>query len=80
LKLEGKEVRFDDLSEVTQRHILNAIREGCIHGEIVEEVEQDEDDEKCDEGTGYENPCHHCANDCDEEICAACRSNKSVQL
>jgi hypothetical protein len=75
LKLEGEDVRFDDLSEVTQEHILEAILGGCKQGEIIEEAE-----EKNDEGTGYENPCHHCANDCDEEICADCRSNRSVQL
>jgi hypothetical protein len=75
LNLEGKEVRFDDLSAVTQEHILNAIQSGCNQGEIIEEAEEEND-----EGMGYENYCHHCANDCDEEICADCRPNRSVQL
>jgi hypothetical protein len=69
LKLEGDEVRFEDISEITQEHIAKCILDGCFQGEIVEEVDES------DEGTGYENPCHHCGNDCDEEVCAACRSN-----
>jgi hypothetical protein len=51
LKLEGEDVRFDDLSEVTQEHILGAIRGGCSQGEIIEEAEEEND-----EGTGYGKP------------------------
>jgi hypothetical protein len=62
LKLEGEEVQFNDLSEATQEHITQKIMEGYIQGEIVEE---DDDD-------GDENSCHHCANNCDEEVCENC--------
>lgn len=36
LTLDGEEVRFDDLSEATQEHIAEAIKEGYVQGEIVE--------------------------------------------
>lgn len=38
LTLDGKEVRWDDLSEITQEHIANMIKEGYHSGEIAEEV------------------------------------------
>lgn len=43
LTLEGEEVRWDDLSEATQDHILDMIREGFSSGEIVEEIDEDEE-------------------------------------
>jgi hypothetical protein len=49
LRVEGQEVRFSDLSEVTQEHIYGAIRNGFRQGSIVEEIEHDEDDEESDE-------------------------------
>lgn len=42
LTLDGEKVRFDDLSECTQEHILSLIKEGYWCGEIVEETD-DED-------------------------------------
>ena len=40
LTLDGEEVRFDDLSEVTQEHIAECIKEGYVQGEICEWVEE----------------------------------------
>ena len=37
LTLEGEEVRFDDLSEVTQEHIAECIKDGVVQGEICED-------------------------------------------
>ena len=37
LTLEGEPVRFEDLSESTQEHIAEKIKEGYCAGEIVEE-------------------------------------------
>lgn len=34
LTLEGEEVRFDDLDEVTQEHIAECIKDGVVQGEI----------------------------------------------
>ena len=34
LTLEGKEVRWEDLDEITQEHIANCIKEGYTSGEI----------------------------------------------
>lgn len=42
LTLDGEEVRFDDLSEVTQEHIANCIKEGYRQGEICESVDEEE--------------------------------------
>jgi 2C-methyl-D-erythritol 2,4-cyclodiphosphate synthase len=39
LTLEGKEVKFDDLQEETQKHIAELIKQGFSSGEIVEECE-----------------------------------------
>jgi len=36
VKEEG--VRFEDLSECTQEHILNCIKDGCNQGQIVEDA------------------------------------------
>jgi len=46
---EGEEhnrvdVRFDDLSEITQEHIIKCISEGFTQGEIVEEYGTDEEE------------------------------------
>ena len=40
----GEGVRFEDLSEITQEHILKCIADGCFQGEVVEDYEADEDD------------------------------------
>lgn len=34
-------VRFEDLSESTQEHILNLIQNGFTQGEVIEESEED---------------------------------------
>ena len=34
LTLEGEEVRWEDLDEITQEHIANCIKEGYTSGEI----------------------------------------------
>lgn len=36
LTIEGEEVRWEDLSEATQEHIADMIKEGYTSGEIVE--------------------------------------------
>ena len=36
LTLDGEDVRFEDLDESSQEHILNCIKEGYCQGEIVE--------------------------------------------
>lgn len=40
LTLEGEPVRFEDLSEATQEHIAERIKEGYCSGEIVEEDDE----------------------------------------
>jgi len=42
-------VRFVDLSEITQEHILKCIADGCFQGEVVEDYEIDEEDDPDDE-------------------------------
>lgn len=42
LTLEGETIRFEDLSECSQEHILDLIKEGYTQGEIVEEEEDEE--------------------------------------
>lgn len=37
ITLEGEPVRWDDLSEVSQEHILDRIKEGYTNGEVIEE-------------------------------------------
>jgi hypothetical protein len=46
LQVEGQEVRFGDLSEVTQEHIYDAIRNGFRQGSIIEETEPDEESDE----------------------------------
>lgn len=41
ITLEGEEIRFDDLDEVSQEHIAKCIQEGYTSGEIV--IEEDYD-------------------------------------
>ena len=41
ITLEGKKVRWDDLSEATQEWIAEKIKEGCFFGEIVEDSENE---------------------------------------
>ena len=43
LTLEGRNVRFQDLSEATQEHIADMIKEGYSSGEIVEEGDDTDD-------------------------------------
>ena len=43
LTLDGEDVLWDDLDEVTQEHIAECIKEGYCGGEIV--IEDDEEDE-----------------------------------
>lgn len=44
LTLEGEDVRFEDLSEVSQQHIAESILEGYYGGEIVEESDDEVDE------------------------------------
>lgn len=37
LTLDGQDVRWDDLDDCTQEHILNCISDEYVQGEIVEE-------------------------------------------
>ena len=48
LKLEGEDVYFDDISECSQDHIVNCIKDGCFQGQLIEEAEYEEGE---DEGT-----------------------------
>jgi len=45
LTLDGEEIRWEDLDECSQEHILEMIGEGYYNGEIVTEDDEDEDDE-----------------------------------
>jgi len=51
-KEEG--IRFEDLSETTQEHIINCIKDGCHQGQIVEDYELDDDDDETEED--YDDP------------------------
>lgn len=48
LTLDGEDVRWEDLDEMTQEHILDCIRNGSFGGEIVEETDEDYEDEEKD--------------------------------
>ena len=66
----GEGLRFSDLSEVSQEHILECIKEGYTHGELVEEYETDEGEEEeddPDEGCPNSHDCGHC----NFEVCVA---------
>ena len=41
LTLDGENVRWDDLSEASQEHILELIKDGYTNGELVEETEEE---------------------------------------
>ena len=43
ITLEGECARWQDLDECSQEHILECIKDGCWHGEIV--MEDDEEEE-----------------------------------
>jgi len=67
-----EDVRFQDLSEGTQQHILELIADGCFQGEIVEDYEIEdeniEEGEQENEDEGIERtaqcPCASCGNGC----------------
>ena len=42
ITLDGENVRFQDLSEISQEHILRLIFNGCRQGEVVEEDDTEE--------------------------------------
>lgn len=44
ITLDGKTVRYEDLDEVTQEHILYNISNGYFHGEIVTNHEDSHDE------------------------------------
>ena len=44
ITLEGEEIRFDDLSECSQQHILDCIMDGYRQGEVVEETDDNEEE------------------------------------
>ena len=46
----GEGVRFQDLSEITQEHILKCIADGCFQGEVVEDYEEEVDPDEDDVG------------------------------
>ena len=39
ITLDGENVRFEDLDEVSQEHILEMIADGYRQGEVIEEVD-----------------------------------------
>lgn len=49
LTLEGEDVRWDDLSDATQEHIAEMIKDGYVSGEIVEECDEEEQNDVRDE-------------------------------
>ena len=38
ITLDGQDVLFDDLSEVTQEHIINCLKDGYTQGQVIEDV------------------------------------------
>ena len=40
ITLEGEEVKFEDLDECSQEHILHLIADGYKSGEVVEETDE----------------------------------------
>jgi hypothetical protein len=68
LTVEGEEVIWRDLSDVTREHIIQCLLDDCYQGEIVEE-----DDESDEPNPDDSDDCSHCANNCDdEEVCENC--------
>ena len=41
ITLDGEEVRFEDLSEISQEHIAECIKEGYRQGEVYEYDEEE---------------------------------------
>ena len=63
----GEGISFDDLSEISQEHILKCISKGCTQGELIEKYETDDDDDEGedekddpDEGCPNSHDCGHC--------------------
>ena len=67
-KREKEEVRFEDLSEVTQEHIFNCIKDGYTQGQIVEEYEIDDDE-----------PYEDCTDSFDEIAYKTCAENREAK-
>ena len=42
ITLDGESVRFEDLDECSQEHILECIKDGCRQGEVVEKSDDEE--------------------------------------
>ena len=55
ITLNGEEIRFEDLSETSQEHILDRIKEGYSQGEVVESIEDEEESD--DDDTEYQLDC-----------------------
>jgi hypothetical protein len=79
IRLNDEEVRFEDISETSQEHIINCIKDGCNQGQLFEDV----DEKNPFNGREDERECH-CSN-ClvnfregqirykdEEEFCPAC--------
>ena len=49
ITLEGETIRFCDLDEASQEHILECIKDGCRQGEVVMETDDEENEEKNEE-------------------------------
>ena len=41
ITLDGENVRFEDLDECSQEHILECIKDGYRQGEVVEETDEE---------------------------------------
>lgn len=41
ITLDGEKVRFEDLDECSQEHILKCIMDGCRQGEVIMETEEE---------------------------------------
>lgn len=46
ISLDGETMDFESLSESTQEHIIELIKEGYYSGEIVEETDNDDEEEE----------------------------------
>jgi len=44
----GEGTRFEDLSEITQEHILKCIADGYFQGEVVEDYDEEDDTDEDD--------------------------------
>ena len=43
ITLDGESIRFSELSDITQEHILKQILEGIKEGEVIEEYENEKE-------------------------------------